>query len=74
MVAKDSSGIEATAGGETFIVKISNTCTIYNQYYWAPNGARTPLSSNVNDIMTDNNDGTYTYSYKVPNSRKNYLI
>ena len=73
VTAKDSSGNSIASGGEKFIVKISNACTKYNQYYCAPSGSTKPLSSNINDVMTDHNNGTYTYSYPVPNTRKNCL-
>ena len=71
VTAKDSYGNYVTTGGDIFTVKISNVCTKYNQYYCAPSGSTTSLSSNVNDVMTDHNNGTYSYSYPVPNSRKN---
>ena len=62
VTAKDSSGNSINAGGEIFIVKISNLWTKYNNYYWNPSGATSPLSSNINDVMTDNSDGTFPYS------------
>ena len=60
VIAKDSAGKSVSSGGEIFIIKISNTCTKYNKYYCAPNGTGTTLSSNVNDVMKDNKNGTYT--------------
>ena len=65
VTAKDSSGNLLTTGGDIFTVKISNLCTIYNAYYCKPTGATSPLSANVNDVMIDHNNGTYTYSYTL---------
>ena len=63
VTAKDSLGNTITTGGEIFMIKISNICSKANSHYWAPSGATTPLASNINDIMADNGDGTYSYSY-----------
>ena len=62
VTAKDSTGNLITTGGEFFTVKISNLWTKNNNYFWVSNGATTPLSSNINGVMTDHNNGTYTYS------------
>ena len=63
VTVKDSTGNAITTGGEKFAVKISNTCVKFNDYYCSPSGNVGPLSSNINGIMTDHNNGTYTYSY-----------
>ena len=65
VTAKDSNGNLAASGGDIFTVKISNLWTKYNDYYCKPSGATDPLSANVNDVMTDHNNGTYTYSYTL---------
>ena len=65
VTAKDSNGNLITTGGEIFTVKISNLWTKYNNYYWNPSGATSPLYSNINGVMTDNNDGTYIYTFTL---------
>ena len=62
VTTKDPKGNLITTGGEIFTVKISNLWTKYNSNYWTPNGKTSPLSSNINGVMTDNNDGSYTYT------------
>ena len=65
VTAKDLSGNFVTTGGDIFTVKISNLWTKYNAYYCEPSGASGPLSANVNEVMIDHNNGTYTYSYTL---------
>ena len=63
VTAKDSSGNTITTGGELFMIRISNTWTLTNSHYCSPTGATAPLSSFISDMMTDNNNGIYSYSY-----------
>ena len=59
VTAKDLSGNFVTTGGDIFTVKISNLWTKYNDYYCKPNTVTGPLFANVNDVMTDHNNGTH---------------
>ena len=68
VTAYDLNSNQVLTGGDAFIVKISNLWTKYNEYYWSPNGIPGPLSTNINDIMTDHNNGTYSYSYSISNA------
>ena len=70
VTAKDSNGNDITTGGELFLVIVSNIWTKYNQYYCQPSWGTGPLSTNIEGIMTDYNNGTYSYSYTVSNSGK----
>ena len=63
--AKDTYGNYITTGGDKFIVKISNPWTKYNSFYWKLTGSSGALSSNINAVMTDYNNGTYSYNYSV---------
>ena len=64
VTVNDSSGVVVANPSEIFSVKVSNQWDQDTQYYWTP-GAGGPLSSNINGIMNNNNDGTYSFSYKV---------
>ena len=72
--AKDSAGNYIFTGGELFMIKISNLWTKKNDHYCSPDGNSSPLTSNVNDIMVDHNDGNYTYSYTAPFTSKICLL
>ena len=63
VTAKDSSGNIITTGGELLMIRITNLWSYANSHYCSPNGATTPLSSLVSDMMVDNGNGTYSYSY-----------
>ena len=71
---KDSSGNIISAGGDKLMIKISNSWTKISDNYCFPNGNSSPLSSNMNDIMIDHNNGTYTYSYTTPTTSKYALF
>ena len=72
--AKDSSGNSISTGGENFMIKISNSWTKTNDHYWDLTGSSNILSTSVYSIMTDHNNGTYTYSYIIPSLSKLKLI
>ena len=63
VTAKNSGGGTISSGGDIFAVKISNPCSIIDTYYCDPGSG--PLSSSINGVMTDHNNGTYTYTYTV---------
>ena len=63
MTAKDSSGANISVGGDLFYVRISNQCTITSQVLWTENsGAVQTLSTVTEDLMKDNQNGTYRYA------------
>ena len=68
VTAKDSYGNLITNGGEVFSVKISNLWTKVNDYLCEINGSSSTLASSINEVMTDHNNGTYTYSYTINNT------
>jgi hypothetical protein len=63
VTAKDSSGNRITIGGETIYIHITNHCTRGANMAWNI-VASTPsiLASDITAQMTDNSDGTYTYT------------
>lgn len=67
--SKDASGDDITTGGYTFKIEIKNKCVSGITYTCTPVGnATSALTSDISDTMTDNGDGTYNYSYSVPNT------
>ena len=67
--ANDANG-NLTSGGDKYIIKISNRWTKINSYYCSLNSASIPLTSNINGMMTDQNNGYYNYNFNVPNKSK----
>ena len=65
VTAKDSSGNTITTGGELLMVRITNLWSYANSHYCSSNGVTTTLSSIVSDMMVDNGNGTYSYSYTI---------
>lgn len=66
VTAKDSSGTPIGVGGETLIAEVHNEWTLDADYYWTEvASARQVLSSPLVGTMTDNADGTYSYTYSV---------
>ena len=70
VTVKNAFGTLMTSGGDTFIVKISNLWTQINSNLCEVNGNSNTLASSINGVMTDLNNGNYTYSYTVPNAGK----
>ena len=68
MTAKDSSGNNIGIGGNYFAVEIYNKWTLDSSNNWnIVSGAKQTVSSTIKAQMTDNGDGTYSYSYSVQN-------
>ena len=68
MTAKDSSGNNVGYGGNYFVVEIYNQWTLDSSNNWnIVSGAKQTVSSTIKAQMTDNGDGTYSYSYSVQN-------
>ena len=66
VTAKDSTNTNIGHGGDTFLIQISNQCTMSDAYNCdVVSGAKTTVPSTIYDKMTDNGDGTYSYSYSV---------
>ena len=66
VTAKDSTDTNIGNGGDTFLIQISNQCTMSDAYNCdVVSGAKTTIPSTIYDKMTDNGDGTYSYSYSV---------
>ena len=66
LTAKDSSGNNIGVGGETIFVMVANQCTRDTNMSCTPvSGATTVVASTIVGQMTDNGDGTYSYSYTV---------
>ena len=66
LTAKDSSGNNVGVGGETIFVMVANQCMRGTNMSCIPvSGAATVVSSTTVGQMTDNGDGTYSYSYTV---------
>ena len=66
VTAKDSTDTNIGHGGDTFLIQISNQCTMSDAYNCdVVSGAKTTIPSTIYDKMTDNGDGTYSYSYSV---------
>lgn len=71
VTAKDSGGTDIGTGGDSFYIQITNECTKTSNYECTVvGGADSTLSSDVFDVMTDNSDGTYSYTYTVNNDGK----
>ena len=66
LTAKDSSGNNIGVGGETIFVMVANQCTRSSNMSCIPvSGATSVIASTIVEQMTDNGDGTYSYSYTV---------
>ena len=66
VTAKDASGNLIGSGGDVWIVRVSNECTKANDYYCSTvSGAASVLSGSFSGVMTDNGDGTYSYTYTI---------
>ena len=66
LTAKDSSGNNIGVGGETIFVMVSNQCTRSTNMSCTPvSGATTVVANTIVGQMTDNGDGTYSYSFTV---------
>ena len=70
VVAKDSSGNSITTGGETFVLRVTSKC-VAESIHLCSNSYNSP-SQYIDKIMTDNNDGTYTYSYSMVFAGKDF--
>ena len=68
VTAKDASSTNIGTGGDLFYIQITNQCTKTSDFAWTVvGGADNTLSSSIFTLMTDNYDGTYTYSYTMTN-------
>ena len=66
LTARDSLGNDVGVGGETIFVMIANECTRSRYMSWTPvSGATTVVANTIIEQMTDNSDGTYSYSYSL---------
>ena len=66
VTAKDSSGNNIGHGGDSFYVEIYNKWTVDSNMNWNTDaGARQTLTTPIKGAMTDNGDGTYSFSYSV---------
>jgi hypothetical protein len=62
--ARDSSDNILSFGGDTFKIKIHNKCTIgVSQSWTADTSAKAVFASPIDATMTDNGNGTYSYTY-----------
>ena len=68
VTAKDASGANIGHGGDIFVIEINNQWTLDAWGSCLVNsGAKSTISSFISATMTDNGDGTYSYSYSVQN-------
>ena len=68
VTAKDASGTNIGHGGDIFVIEINNQWTLDAWGSCLVNsGAKSTISSFISATMTDNGDGTYSYSYSVQN-------
>ena len=66
--AKDSAGVNIATGGDLFYVQISNQCTKISNFVCTISvGADNTIPATIFQEMTDNNDGTYSYSWTPDN-------
>ena len=66
VTAKDSSGTNIGTGGEKIWIKLEDECDRTTNFECvATSGSTHALSSMIWTQMTDNSDGTYSYSYSV---------
>ena len=63
VTAKDSSSAAISTGGEVLSLYIVNECTKTNFDWVTVSGASNTVSPTILTTMTDNTDGTYSYSY-----------
>lgn len=71
VTAKDSSGTNIGAGGDLFYIQITNECTKASNFEWTTvSGADNTIATSIFTEMTDNNDGTYSYSWTPDNEGK----
>ena len=63
ITAKDSSSAAISTGGEVLSLYIVNECTKTNFDWVTVSGASNTVSPSILTTMTDNSDGTYSYSY-----------
>ncbi|CAI2372733.1 unnamed protein product [Moneuplotes crassus] len=62
----NSAGTNLTSGGDKFYITIKNKCTWTSDFSCSPaSPPSSTLSSDINDYMTDNGDGTYSYTFSV---------
>jgi hypothetical protein len=62
VTAKDTGGTNVGTGGDLFYVQITNRCTKTSNFACTVNGgADNTILTAITALMTDNNDGTYTY-------------
>jgi cysteine-rich repeat protein len=71
VTAKDSGGNSIGVGGDLFYVQISNEWTKTSNFEWTiVDGADNTIISTIFAEMTDNNDGTYSYTWIPDNEGK----
>ena len=68
LTAKDSAGNNVGTGGELVYIFITNECTISGNVCNIVGGATATLSTPITGDMTDNGDGTYSYSFTLENN------
>ena len=75
VTAKDSSGNNIGTGGELIWIRLQKECTkVSNNFYWTTKSSTTfALSAEVWTKMTDNSDGTYTYTY-TPSQKGTFTL
>ena len=68
VTAKDAGSSNVGSGGEFIYVQITNECTKSSNFECTVvGGADNTISTPVFEVMTDNNDGTYSYSWTPDN-------
>lgn len=66
---KDTSGVDIGVGGRTLTIEINNECSIDVGFACTTiPGVDTSITSVILGTMTDQGDGTYTYTFSVPYS------
>lgn len=69
--AKDTGGGNIATGGDLFYILISNKWEKKSNFKCAVvNGADNTITTAITELMSDNNDGTYSYSWTPDNEGK----